>query len=272
MKQPEVIRKGGLVFDRYEPAEQGALPPLVILHGLFGSRDNWRSQARALAAGRVVLVPDMPNHGESVHTEDFSYHTVAQQLWQALDELDVPRAALLGHSMGGKAAMAMALTELDRCAALVVVDIAPRRYAPRHAGILAGMKAVIAAGVTSRSAGEKILAEHIPEKAVRLFLLKSLVLDPDHSSGGERYRWQMNLQGIETHYETLSAWPFAGVTWSGPALQVRGALSPYVSDEDTQLMRTFFPALRVETIADSGHWVHAEQRETFLSVVRGAVS
>ena len=268
----EVLRGEGIQWRRYG-SDSGKGTPLVIMHGLFGSGDNWRSQARALAGeGRTVYVADMPNHGDSLHTDRFTYPEIARLLWQSLDGIAAPESVqLLGHSMGGKAAMAMALQRPHRTDHLIVVDIAPRVYPPRHGGILAGMQAVVEAAPPSRGEAERLLASSIPEKPVRLFLLKSLV--PGEPEGGG-YRWKLNLDGIRRCYEAISDWPYerGAEVHPGQALFVRAGASPYISDKDEDLIREFFPGARVETIAGAGHWVHAEQRECFLTSVRGAIS
>ena len=281
----EAVHAGGILWQRYQRREEGgSLPaPLLILHGLFGSSDNWQSQARALAedgpVARTVIVPDLPNHGDSLHIETFSYPELADLLWEVLP-LIVPRDTpleLLGHSMGGKIAMAMALRQPMRVSRLVVVDIAPVRYSPRHKAILEGMQAVARAAPGSRGEAERILAEHIPEKPVRLFLLKSLVPGGGAAdraggqTGGDAYRWKLNLDGIRRCYDSISDWPLdPGVVapYTGPTLFIRGGLSPYITGEGEAAIGPLFPQARIKTIPQAGHWVHAEAREAFLSVVR----
>lgn len=274
----ETLHIGGLRWRRY-PADATKSTtlqtvPIVILHGLFGSGDNWQSQARALShrdatdRAREVLVPDLPNHGDSEHTDRFTYREIAVMLWDALDQIGIHTVTrtveLLGHSMGGKVAMAMALDRPERVSRLVVVDIAPQVYAPRHHAILEGMRAVAAAGTESRGEAERMLAETIPEKPVRLFLLKSLVPDDD----GTVYRWKLNLEGIIANYDAISDWPYEHGQYTGPTLFIRGERSPYIDENATARITAFFPHAVITTIAGAGHWVHAEQRDTFLSVVR----
>lgn len=258
----------GVVCDRYDATGERTGAPLLVLHGLFGSRDNWQSQARALADTRDVLVADMPNHGDSLFTEAVTFEEVADLLWTVVDELAGDTVSLLGHSMGGKVAMAMALRQPKRCTSLTVVDIAPRVYGARHDGILKGMDAVSRAAVLSRSEADRILQEWVPEKAVRLFLLKSLV---PREEGGV-YHWKLNLPVLKGRYHDISDWTITEGRYDGPVLLVRGALSPYVTDEDTAAMEALFPGLQVRTIGDTGHWVHAERRDEFLSVVRSFIS
>lgn len=269
MTQPEVIRRNGLVIDQYTPDHPTDLPPMVIMHGLFGSRDNWRSQARALASDRIVYVPDMPNHGDSIHTDDISYRSLAETMWQSFPEESI---LLLGHSMGGKVAMAMALSNPEKCSALIVADIAPRTYPPRHDEIFAGMRAVETAQPKSRREGEEVLAAHIPERDIRLFLLKSLAPVDDQTGGTGGYRWKLNIAGLIANYAEISRWTDPGTTYPERTLQIRGGKSPYVTDDDLEHMAQLFPALQVETIAEAGHWLHAEARERFLAVVRRFIS
>lgn len=258
----------GLRFDHY-PASDGADAhgaPWIILHGLFGSADNWRSQARALATDAPVFVPDMPNHGASVHEPVRPYDELADRLWRAIDEVAASfpgPVRLLGHSMGGKAAMAMALVRPERVARLVVVDIAPKRYPSRHEEIFAGMRAVAAAHVTSRAQGDAVLAEWEPLRPVRLFLLKSLVPDD-----GGAYRWRLNLDGLHDGYATISDWPTIAATYGGPTLVIAGGRSPYIGADDEARFPPLFPAVRLVRLPDAGHWVHAEAREELLALVR----
>jgi esterase len=269
MKQPTVIRRAGLVIDQYLPDHPAGKPPLVIMHGLFGSRDNWRSQARAFSVDRLVYVPDMPNHGDSDHTENISYPALAQTMWHVFSE---ERLALLGHSMGGKVAMAMALDTPERCSALMVADIAPRTYPPRHDEIFAGMHAVQQAKPKTRREGEDILAAHIPERDIRLFLLKSLAPVAKETGESAEYQWKLNLSGLVAQYGEISQWSFTKQVYHGAALLIRGGRSPYVSNDDIATMRKMFPALQVETISAAGHWLHAEARDHFVTVVRQFIS
>tara|TARA_B100000614_G_scaffold206879_1_gene189151 strand:- start:95 stop:937 length:843 start_codon:yes stop_codon:yes gene_type:complete len=253
---------------------RGTGTPLVVLHGLFGAGDNWRSQAQELASGRPVLVPDMPNHGTSAHTEDMDYAAVAARIWEALDAmpqmigLSGESYAILGHSMGGKAAMAMAFARPEATERLIVADIAPRRYPPRHEEIFAAMEAVAAAGVARRGEADRVMEPYIPEKPVRLFLLKSLVPAGD----GDGYRWQLNLEGLRRSYDAISDWPFTDERYGGPALFVTGGASPYVSERDHPAISAHFPEARIETIPGVGHWLHAEARDSFVEIVRDFLS
>ncbi|MFO8041631.1 MAG: alpha/beta fold hydrolase [Alkalispirochaeta sp.] len=265
---------GGLFWRVFGESNPSGSTPLLVLHGLFGAGDNWRSHAEALAAQRLVMVPDMPNHGRSSHTEDMDFHSVARQLWSALDaactalEVSSSQWAILGHSMGGKAAMAMAFHEPSRTERLISADIAPRAYPPSHGEIFEAMAAVAEAGVQRRSEADQIMAEQIPTKAIRMFLLKSLVRD---ESSGE-YRWQLNLDGLRTCYEEIRGWPFHEDRYEGPTLFIAGENSPYIRTGDTGAIGDHFPHHHLETIPDVGHWLHVENRDLFLNLVSDFLS
>ncbi|HKK49909.1 MAG TPA: alpha/beta fold hydrolase [Alkalispirochaeta sp.] len=243
--------------------------PLIILHGLFGAGDNWRSHAEYFSRERLILVPDMPNHGRSRHTADMSFGSVARYVWNSLAELtpaieiDPDGYALLGHSMGGKVAMAMAFHEPQRTAHLISADIAPREYPSSHQEIFNAMAAVAQAQIHRRSEADRIMAESIPTKAVRMFLLKSLVRD--EASG--TFQWQLNVDGLRRSYDDIRAWPFHDERYEGPTLFIAGGDSPYIRPADTNAIDRHFPDHRLETIPGVGHWLHVENREAFLELV-----
>jgi esterase len=270
------IEAGGLqwrVFGSWASGDT-TTTPLVVLHGLFGSGDNWRSHAEALSEDRPVLVPDMPNHGRSLHTDDMDFRSIARYVWSGISELSdslsitASTFALLGHSMGGKAAMAMAFQEPQRTARIISADIAPREYVPSHGEIFEAMEAVAAATVNSRNEADRIMAQRIPAKAVRLFLLKSLVRDEE---SGE-YRWLLNVEGLRASYDEVRGWPFREERYDGPALFIAGGDSPYIGPGDGDAISRHFPAYDLKTIPDVGHWLHVEDRQVFLELVTGFLS
>ncbi len=241
--------------------------PLVVLHGLFGSGDNWRSHGRALSSSRTVLLPDLPGHGSSRSIDSFTYQMLSETMWNALEELgygsEGAPVSLLGHSMGGKVAMAMALSRPAALSSLIVADISPKRYPPRHDTIFRAMERVAGAAPENRSAAERLMAEDIPEKAVRLFLLKSLV------SGDSGYRWQLDLEGIRAGYPDITDWPYRDERYEGPVAVIAGGASTYVADDDRSLFSRHFPDVSYETIQEAGHWLHVEEKERFLQLVLG---
>jgi len=243
--------------------------PLVVLHGLFGTLDNWQSLARRWAdeAGLRVVSVDLRNHGRSFHAPAHSYALMAQDVAALLDHLalDPARLTLMGHSMGGKVAMTLALTQPQRLAQLLVVDIAPRFSNMEHQDdIVAGLQAVDLTALQSRGQAEAALAQHIRQPGVRQFLLKNLYRQDDNS-----FAWRINLPVLAAELaaigeEITSAQPFLK-----PALFIRGGQSDYITPEDKLMgIPALFPNSQVATVPDAGHWVHAEKPQEVFELVR----
>ena len=251
----------------------GAGEPLVILHGLFGTLDNWQTVGRAFAKTRRVLLVDQRNHGKSPHRDTHDYPGLAADLAAWLDAEGLECVDVLGHSMGGKTAMQFALDYPDRVRRLVVVDMTPRAYPGGHEAILAAMASVPVVGGTAVPAAgaadltradiEALLARTIPEAGVRLFLMKNLRRE---RAGG--YAWKLNLDALTRDYPRVLE-PVSGEPWAGPALFVRGERSGYVRDEDLPGIEALFPGARLVTIAGAGHWVHAEAPDALYEAVEG---
>ncbi len=241
----------------------GAGPPLIILHGLLGSGDNWKTLSRRVFAEHFeVFTVDQRNHGRSPHSEVFDYPTMVEDLAAFMDARGLGSAHLLGHSMGGKTAMHFALTHPERTDSLTVVDIAPKAYPPQNAALLDALRGLDLGAYRSRAEIDAALRPQIPTDGVRNFLLKNLRRD---GQGG--YGWKMNLEGIYRHYDRLNGVMEADGTFEGPTLFVRGDASDYVADEDTEVIVGFFPAAEIVTIDGAGHWVHAEKPQEFAAVV-----
>ncbi|MDJ0860705.1 MAG: alpha/beta fold hydrolase [Gammaproteobacteria bacterium] len=243
--------------------EYGAGPPLLVLHGLFGSSANWGSMARSLADRHRVLCLDLRNHGQSPHTADMSYRVMAEDVERFMDDHGVDRAALLGHSLGGKTAMMLALTHAARVKQLIVVDIAPVTYSHSYAGIIQALKGLELSRITSRAEADGLLEEALPEQVLRGFLLQNL------TAVDGAYRWRVNLEAVQQHEAEIKGFPVGVQTasYSGEALFLRGALSDYVSPGHYPLIHRFFPAARIHTTPAAGHWVHTEQSGEFLKAV-----
>ncbi|MGF1502468.1 MAG: alpha/beta fold hydrolase [Paracoccaceae bacterium] len=238
-------------------------PPLVIAHGLYGARRNFNAIAKALAADRRVIAVDMRNHGASPWDEDCSYPAMAEDLAHTVERLAGPRAVVLGHSMGGKAAMALALTRPDLLAGLVVADIAPVAYAHSHLGYLEAMRAVPLEQIGRRGEADPHLADAVPDAGLRAFLLQNLVIEDG------RARWRINLDGLAAGMPELLGWPPDWPTrYEGPALFLRGGASDYVPPGAEIPIRALFPRARLETIEGAGHWLHAEEPKAFTAAVR----
>ncbi len=236
-------------------------PPLIILHGMFGMSDNWQTLGRRLSDYYRVFLVDARNHGRSPHTSEMNYDLMAEDVGLLMEEEGMERATLMGHSMGGKTAMAFAAKYPERMDKIVVVDIAPRAYPPGHLSILEAFTRVDLA-VATRQEIEAQLMTMVPSRAIALFLMKNLKRCKD---GG--FEWKLNLQAFKLHYPRLIAAVDPGGPHGIPALLVKGGKSAYVSDRDFELFKQHFPRAVLEVIPGAGHWVHAEQPEIFYNAV-----
>jgi esterase len=245
--------------------ELGTGPPVLVLHGLLGRGRNWASLAKPLAARRRVLLVDLRNHGRSPHHPEMSYPAMAADLEALLDRLGLARASLLGHSMGGKAAMVFACTRPTRVDRLVVVDVAPVDYGPRpdFEAFLRAMLAIDPARFARRAEIEAALAEVAPDPRVRGFLASNL----DSREG--RLAWLPNLSVLLAALPALTGFPadLAAAPRSLPVLAIRGGRSDYVRPEHEPVFRGLFPGLRLETVAEAGHWVQADAPAAVLTLL-----
>lgn len=238
-------------------------PPLLLVHGLFGSSRNWTRIARSLSPSRRVHALDLPNHGESPWTESTDYPSMAKALGDYLDEAGLERVDLIGHSMGGKVAMALALTQPERLSRLIVADIAPVTYDHANLSYVRTMQGLDLAGTTRRAEADRALADRIPDPGVRGFLLQNLV------QGETGFRWRINLETLGASMAAIHGFPEALLTasWDGPTLFLTGASSDYVQAKDRDRIRDLFPSAAFEEVADAGHWLHAENPAGFLTAV-----
>jgi pimeloyl-ACP methyl ester carboxylesterase len=241
--------------------EYGSGSPLIILHGLFGSSDNWLTQAKILSTQYKVYTVDQRNHGQSPHDEGFDYKAMVADLLEFTADHQIVNPIVLGHSMGGKAAMNFALAHPEKVEKLIVVDIAPKSYDLEHYKILEGLKAIPVKTIASRNEAEDILSDYVKEKDVRLFLLKNL---QRKSEGG--FSWKINLPVIDQKLSNIGLdLQFSG-PFEKPTLFIRGAQSTYVLDEDRAVIKEIFPRSTLVTM-DTGHWVQAEKPQEFVDVV-----
>lgn len=239
-------------------------PALVILHGLLGAGGNWHTLAsRSLSDSFHVYAVDLRNHGRSPHSDQFDLPTMAEDVRAFLQQTGRSSAHVLGHSMGGKVAMLLALENPEAVDRLVVVDIAPKAYRPHHTEILDALKSLDPAQYEGRSEIDRSLSERIASAPVRQFLLKNLTLDK-HTG---RYRWQANIPGIDRNYDAINVAIESESTFDGPVLFVRGGTSRYVKDEDHEQILKLFPNARIQTIEGAGHWVHADAPQQFAEMV-----
>lgn len=238
-------------------------PPLVILHGLLGSSDNWFTLGRRFAQEHRVFLVDLRNHGRSPHSPIFNFRAMAGDILQLLHDEALAQARVLGHSLGGKVAMTLALEHPDVVEKLVVVDIAPRAYAPAHLPFISAMAQLDFSQIRNREQADAALAPHVPDPTIRAFLLKNL-----RRLDNGRYSWKVNLKALQENLEEIYQPVSATVPFTGPTLFVRGARSDYIREEDKKLILKLFPSARIVTISKAGHWVHAENPEEFYQVVR----
>jgi pimeloyl-ACP methyl ester carboxylesterase len=250
-----------LTVIRHPAATETGRPPLLIAHGLFGSGRNWGVIARRLADTREVLAVDMRNHGESPRFPSQGYTEMAADLAEVI-RVNGGRADVLGHSMGGKAAMALALAEGALVNRLVVADIAPVAYTHDQTQYVDAMRALDLTGLASRSEADGRLAEAVPDPALRAFFLQSLDLKSDPP------RWRLNLDVLEAEMPKIVGWHAPAGRFAGPALFLSGAESHYVLPEHRDTIRDLFPHARFARIPGAGHWLHAEKPREFEETVR----
>ncbi len=239
-------------------------PPLLIAHGLYGSARNWGIIAKRLSDHRRVVAVDMRNHGHSQHAPDHSYPALANDLAETIRDLG-GQADVLGHSMGGKAAMVLALMHPELVRSLVVADIAPVRYAHTQIEFIDAMEAVDLTQVTRRSEADVQMRDTVRDPALRAFLLQSLEIADGRAS------WRLNLTALRDQMPLIMAFP-AGFEASPRQVHVlRGGQSHYVQGDHETAMRELFPHARIETLSGAGHWLHAEDPRGFEAMLRAAL-
>jgi pimeloyl-ACP methyl ester carboxylesterase len=239
----------------------GPGPPLVLLHGLFGSARNFGAVQRALAKRFRVIALDLRNHGASPHAEAMDYAVMAADVIDTLLRMQALPAAVLGHSLGGKVAMRLALDRPDAVSALIVADIAPVPYPPHFQDYVEAMLAVPSG--STRAAADARLAPVVPDQAIRGFLLQNL--QPEGTTP-----WRLGLAEIAAALPAIGDWNVApGQVYRGPTLFIAGERSDYIRPEYRPTVRVLFPAARFITLRGAGHWLHAEKPEAFVEVVGG---
>jgi len=244
------------MLTRVVHGEETGRTPLLIAHGLFGSARNWVAIAKRLSTDRQVIAVDMRNHGDSFWDAAHGYAELAEDLATTIDGTwDV-----LGHSMGGKAAMVLALTRPEVVRRLVVADIAPVAYAHSQQGYIDAMRSLDLTGVETRGDADRLLRKTVPEDGVRAFLLRSLDV--------KARRWILNLDALESEMDKIVGFPEIAGQFGDPALFLTGADSDYVQREHRGLIRGLFPAAHLAKIPGAGHWLHAEKPREFEAAVR----
>ncbi len=235
--------------------------PLVILHGLFGSSDNWQTLGKQFANDFEVYLVDQRNHGRSPKSEEFNYQIMADDLHELISSLDLDEIILVGHSMGGKAVMTYAQQHPEYIEKLVVVDIGVKQYPMHHDLIIEGLTSIDLDVINTRKGAEEQLSRYIKDFGVKQFLLKNLYWE---SKG--RLGWRINLPVlIDRMPDILSEVPPFRV--ETPTMFIRGDQSNYILEDDYDDISFLFPDVKMETVVDSGHWVHAEKPKEFYELI-----
>jgi pimeloyl-ACP methyl ester carboxylesterase len=241
--------------------EAGTGTPLIILHGLFGSSDNWYSLSKVFASHFRVLAVDQRNHGQSPHTPEHNYKLLTEDLDRLISDEKLANPVLIGHSMGGKTAMNFAIAHPAKLSHLIVVDIMPKSYPLHHDNILTGLKAVDLDALQSRTEADDILKRTIPNEAERQFLLKNL--SRNDQKGLE---WKINVPVLDASINAMGEGLQYDGRFEGPTLFVKGASSRYYKPGDEQQVEKYFPNAKWATL-DTGHWVQAEKPKEFAEKV-----
>lgn len=243
--------------------KMGSGEPMIIMHGLFGTLDNLKLIAKSLANSHTVYLIDLPGHGGSSRVEPFDLANMANAVIQFAEEMRLARFSILGHSLGGKVAMEVALTKPELVKAIAVADIAPVQYYRRHDAVLAGLNSIDLENTSSRQEADKTMSQHIVEPGVRAFLLKSLRRSPEGTD--TKWAWYFDLPHLEQSYENFIKANSEG-TYSGPVLFVIGGNSEYVKQEHQQEIQKRFSNIKVKVIQNAGHWLHAEKPVAFEKI------
>jgi esterase len=235
--------------------------PLMILHGVFGSSDNWQTLGRYFSEWCKVYLVDLRDHGRSPHSDSLDLDAMVGDLKELVDDEGLESIDLIGHSMGGKVAMRFAQLHTDLLDHLIVVDMAPKHYEMRHGPLIEALKSLDLGSIEGRRDADEKLAEQIPEEGVRQFLLKNL-----HRKGQDAWEWKINLPLIERDLPKINE-PLEEIPVKVPTWFIRGGRSDYIEDDDEPLLKEYFPLAELKTVEGSGHWVHAEAPKAFYQIV-----
>jgi esterase len=238
------------------------LTPLFILHGLLGSMDNWRTQAKRLSQSRTIITLDLRNHGDSPHLKGMSYREMYEDVIKIAQTENIKSFHLLGHSMGGKVAMQLSLAHPELVESLIVVDIAPKPYPLWHQELFQAVMSAPVETVKSRKELDEHLKTAIEDRAERSFMLKNIKRNDDGA-----YSWKPNLKEISRGYLKIAGFTTALSQYSKATLFIKGENSPYIQDSDTTLIESLFPDSTITTIKNSGHLPHIQQKDDFFDTV-----
>ncbi len=234
---------------------------LLILHGLFGSLDNWQLLAKKYAEHFTVYSIDLRNHGKSPHSDVFNYEAMAEDLTEFITTYHLKIVSIIGHSMGGKVAMQFAFNHPDLLDKLIIADMSPQEYKPHHDDILLALNNFPVDEITSRGEAEEIMKKYINDVGVRLFLLKNL-----DRIGDKQYQWKMNLPVITKNYDRVLEAVGDGQKYIGRTIFLKGEKSNYITAESEKYILELFPNAEIKIVPNAGHWVHAEAPQAFLDL------
>ncbi len=249
---------------------------IIIVHGLYGASDNWLSVSRELEKDFRVILVDQRNHGQSPHSNEHNYKAMADDLFELMQKLSIPRATLMGHSMGGKTVMRFCLEHPEMVEKMIVVDIAPKSYGSfsnyaevtaDHSKIIKALSAINPQHYSDRHEIDDALKKDFPQKRLRGFLMKNLQRTKERN-----YKWQINLQVLKDNMQEI----MDGFSDLNPSSEkkmpetifIKGEKSPYIHDDDSMAVNRFFPGSQIVSIPNAGHWIHAEQPKLFLKTVK----
>ena len=247
---------------------------IVILHGLYGSSDNWVTIAKKLQENFRVILPDQRNHGRSFHHSEHTYNAMASDLLELLQQLRINKICLAGHSMGGKCAMKFAMNYPEMVETLAVIDIAPKKYVfdntslNNHPYIINTLISTNISGLSERNEIDAVLEKQIPDKALRSFLMKNI-----RRNKGNEFYWQLNLEALKNNFDEISD-GFSHIEADNdaitlPALFIKGEKSDYITSGDYPVIKHFFPNSEMITISETGHWLHAEKPDYLAEILTG---
>ena len=241
----------------------GTGKPLIILHGLMGALDNWQSIAKVLAENFSVYVIDQRNHGKSPHSKELDYDVLANDLKDFIEQQQIESCYIIGHSMGGKAAMHFALIHPEKVKKLIVADIAPVAYNDRHSHIIQAIQSIDLTAVINRDQVQEKLLERIPDLSTVLFLMKGLYRDDTNN-----FQWRFNIEAIDANYSEISDFPEHKNQFPNETLFLKGSNSNYINSTNYTSIVALFPKNEVTEINNAGHWIHADNAKDFLVAVK----
>lgn len=241
--------------------EFGSGRPMIILHGLLGSLDNWQSLAKRFAENYHVFTVDQRNHGQSPHSDEIDYELLSEDLNEFIEVHQLDNVILVGHSMGGKTVMKFALDHPEKVSDLIVVDISPRHYPVHHEHIIESLKLVDFNLQKSRKEVEDFLMERLNDRGVVMFLTKNVYWEDK-----DKLAFRFNLDALYDNLDIISSWPAEFSSYDGRTLFIRGSKANYITDDDEAVIKAYFPDSEIISIY-SGHWVHAEKADEFYDAV-----